>query len=733
MDILGFHAGTITFIVVAFVLALFVAFVKWYCAPARSIRKQLNDAHQKLLDLKAKKEGGAVVTKEELAEIFTDRFFQSAWLSYRDTLHEQKESRGGQEYVAKIRSTVPADNIFSAQSLIDARLHVEFFKHLPGILTGIGIIGTFFGLILGIKKFDPSLLAQARKDPEQLNKLFDGLKWLFNEVQGAFLASFFAILMAMIITFAEKLMINLCYRDLEQLCRSLDALYNSGVGEDYLSQLVKHAEESATQTKQLKQSLVTELSALLRDLTNQQIEQSKALGATIAAQLDRQISVAGEHNASVRNEFKSGMESVGSRVDKLAQNYSASMSHVLNELTERQIQHAQIVTAQITAKIQEQIEAGSTHGELFRRDIRDGLHEIDETVKQATGGHSESMLQGLDSIVQTFTESIQRTSGNQMKELAEMMTQAAFSMQKMQAGFDKLVQDMRQTGDYEREELTKKMASVVESIGNSQRELQIQMKEFLSSGLGDVQESVKKILSGMETERTATAKADRERQEEFAETSNTLVADMKSNVGELVEQIAGTVVALRDNVSALNSTSIAAIEKMNDGAEMVSMAAGDFAKAGNNVSGVMNQAESLYTQLVYSGNQIAGATKSLESVMGQYGQTRDVISRLVIEMETMLVRAKDESGLNNKLVTDMERVVNDFGTVRDNVDQCVEGMTKILSETLAKFRADMNKHNAEFHKYHADTLNQVAQAYQPLAAAIGGLQDMIAKTGMRRN
>jgi len=732
MSIFGFHAGAITFFVVVLVFALAIAFVKWYFLPAHHIRKQLNGAHKKLRDLKAKKEGGAVVTKEELAEVFTDRSFQSAWLSYRDTLHEQKESRGGQEYVAKIRSTVPADNIFSAQSLIDARLHVEFFKHLPGILTGIGIIGTFFGLILGIKKFDPSLLAQARKDPEQLNKLFDGLQWLFNEVQGAFLASFFAILTAMLITFVEKLLINICYRDLEQLCRSLDALYNSGVGEDYLSQLVKHAEESATQTKQLKQSLVTELSALLRDLTNQQIEQSKALEATIAAQLDRQISVAGEHNASVRSEFKSGMESVGSRVDKLAQDYSASMSRVLNELTERQIQHAQIVTAQITAKIQEQIEAGSTHGEKFQQCIKYGLQQIDETVKQTTVGHGESMVNGLNSIVQTFTDSIRKTSGNQMKELAEMMTQAAFSMQNMQAGFDKLVQDMRQTGDYEREELTRKMASMVENIGNSQRELQMQMKEFLSSGLGDVQESVRTILSGMERERDATAEDARNRQKAFSEESKSLVIDMKTNVGVLIEQIAGTVAALRDNVSALNSTSIAAIEKMNDGAEMVSMAAGDFAKAGNKISGVMHQAESLHAQLVHSGNQISAATKSLETVMTQFGQTRDAVAGMFAQMKDMLDRAKDESGINRTLVSNMGAIVKEFDTVRDNVDQCVEGITKILSETLAKFRADMNKHNAEFHKYHADTLNQVAQAYQPLAAAIGGLQDMIAKTGMRR-
>ena len=98
---------------------------------------------------------------------------------------------------------MPAETVFSPQSLVDARLNVEFFKHLPGILTGIGIIGTFYGLINGIQHFDPSLLAKAKTDPAQMDKLFVGLKVLFDEVQGAFIASFFTIGTAMVITVLE--------------------------------------------------------------------------------------------------------------------------------------------------------------------------------------------------------------------------------------------------------------------------------------------------------------------------------------------------------------------------------------------------------------------------------------------------------------------------------------------------------------------------------------------------
>lgn len=46
-----------------------------------------------------------------------------------------------------LRATVPAETFFTEQALVDTPLRTEFFKHVPGILTGIGIIGTFYGLL----------------------------------------------------------------------------------------------------------------------------------------------------------------------------------------------------------------------------------------------------------------------------------------------------------------------------------------------------------------------------------------------------------------------------------------------------------------------------------------------------------------------------------------------------------------------------------------------------------
>jgi pimeloyl-ACP methyl ester carboxylesterase len=67
-------------------------------------------------------------------------------------------------------------------------LQTHFYKHVPGILTGVGIIGTFTGLITGLMNFDVS-------SPEQVQM---ALSQLVQTVGQAFWISAVAITLAMI-------------------------------------------------------------------------------------------------------------------------------------------------------------------------------------------------------------------------------------------------------------------------------------------------------------------------------------------------------------------------------------------------------------------------------------------------------------------------------------------------------------------------------------------------------
>ncbi len=305
---------------------------------------------------------------------------------------------------------------------------------------------------------------------------------------------------------------------------------------------------------------------------------------------------------------------------------------------------------------------------------------------------------------------------------------------------------MRESGKLEREDLTTKITSLVGTLEAQQGKLESQMTAFIEAiqtqigasqqetmvqvreSLHEIHDSVSNLLADMEKERRAIVDTERDLHRQFTDTSNQLVLDMDKHIRNLVEEIGKTVVALNNNVTALDNTSIAAIKGMDEGAARISLATDHFAKAGNVVSGVMQQAEMVSSQLSGSAGSLAQASKALESQLSQYAVTRDALARMVAEMNVMLERAKQEAGVNQQIVEDMRRMVASFGVLKDDMDEFVDSVSKLLAETMTKFRQDMGTHNAEFHIHHADMLNQVASAYEPLAASIGGLTEMIAKT-----
>lgn len=110
-----------------------------------------------------------------LKQLANNDLYKHLWSEYEETLHELKRKDGGTEW----RSTLPAEAFFYKEVMVDSRTFVwnEFIRHLPGILTGLGIIGTFFGLIAGLEGFAPSEEASAAR--ESLTNLLGGVRGIY--------------------------------------------------------------------------------------------------------------------------------------------------------------------------------------------------------------------------------------------------------------------------------------------------------------------------------------------------------------------------------------------------------------------------------------------------------------------------------------------------------------------------------------------------------------------------
>lgn len=249
----------ILLVVAALTLVFLVVFARKYQASQKGLGEAIKGLESKLGNHNGR-------DPRDLDPIFAKQPLLHIWNEYSDTLHPMRLALAGQTPVVEYRSSMPAEMMFTKESLVDGPLFDDFWRHLPGILTGLGIIGTFAGLLHGLSDFRKAIAPSSDTIASTSNaaeKAVSGLGPLLDAVMHAFMVSAAAIGCAMLVVFISRLLVARLNSKVEHLCDLIDSLYKSGAGEEYLQRLVESSEKSEVHTAQLKDALVEDLTDLV--------------------------------------------------------------------------------------------------------------------------------------------------------------------------------------------------------------------------------------------------------------------------------------------------------------------------------------------------------------------------------------------------------------------------------------------------------------------------------------
>lgn len=397
-------------------------FVARFWIPGRRVGRTLEHAES---GLKALESQGSVLDLDKVRhEVMVEAALFQCWREYSHTLHGQKQANAmGENEVTRWRATATANGFFTEQALVDVPLRSEFYKHLPGILTGIGIIGTFVGLVVGLQAFGQIDLGDA-------DKARKGLGELLATVGHAFIVSGAAITLAMAMTFVEKHVLNSIYTQLESLCGVVDRLFNSGAGEEYLQRLVEAAETSATQATQMKESLVTDLKQVLTELTAQQIatmtNTSSQLGQAITSSLNDGLK---EPLARISEAVSTVSNSQGEAVNKLLTDVLSSFTAQMENMFGGQMRGMGDMLTQTASTIQMASQR---------------FEQLVGQIQQAGTGATQAMASRMDEAL-TQMQARQNEANTQMAAFVEQMQLNAVKGQSESAEMTKSM--MKDLGD----------------------------------------------------------------------------------------------------------------------------------------------------------------------------------------------------------------------------------------------------------------------------------------------
>jgi len=596
------------------VCALSTIFIFGYVIQSVRVHLQLRESINGLKLLKA---SGQPVSKDQARKVFLGEPMKHLWEEYSDTLHELKKASSGAVELRELRATVPAETMFTREVLVDSRLLDEFTRHLPGVMTGLGIIGTFAGLLEGLSNFNPATAATA----------VSGLGPLMEGVKHAFVASGFAIGCAMAVVFISRLTLAYFYSRVEILTQTIDSLYSTGAGEEYLSRLVRASERNEANTSQLKDALVEDLNKMMTNLVDRQIAANEAATLALGDRIGQGIATG----------IAEPMRKFGEAMEANAKGNGQQVEGMLETLL-----------TGFMAKLED------TFGGQMR-----GINEQ----MQRSMDVMTSVQASLQSLLTDIKATNEHASNQMSGKLEDAMKQAADNQQLLTDQMRQFVQDFRKL------------------ITEEQNKSKQVMDEAIIKVLSDVSVG----MQNLEKIRQNSAEEESGRNIKLSDETGKLVGGLTAQVDELLNSVVTQVNKTQQNIDALNQVSTRAIDGMNQGAITMGTAAQRFETAGNSVTEVFKASTGVTDKLNISATSLQAAALAVQKGFDQYDSTRRTVDQQVVALMGLIESAKKEAGISNELINNIKSSAESLSKAEIQSRQHLDAVNEALAVAFKKF------------------------------------------------
>ena len=638
-------------LVALLLFACLYSFGRYFFVQARRLDIILEDMIRKL-------DAARAVGERQLGSCFDgDPEIAAIWSEFRETLHVQKaiDTATGEMVEVAIRSTVPAEVYFSPHSVVDGRVHAEFFKHLPGIFTGIGIIGTFSGLLMGLRSFHIS---------EDSVVVRNSLSSLLHGVSEAFVVSALAIMLAMLTTVLEKYRLNSLYRKVTRLAHDIDAVYEAGAGEEYLARLVTSSEESASQTRILKDALVADLKEILTDLADRQIQ------ATNQRSSDLGTAIAG----ALTDALKTPLDQIAGAVGQVSQDQSSAVTKLLTD---------------VLASFSERLE------NLFGSQIS-GIGDMQQRTIDA--------MQTAVARLQDLTTNVEAAGTRATDTMSAKLLEAVEAVETRQAAIS--------------EELRTVLGEIRSTTGHLQSETQSRVQEMLGELGRRMGDAVQAIESQAAERSRAQAEADAGR----AQAAAGHVGHMRESVGEMATGVGDLLDAVREMVSKVEDSTRDAFTRLNGGADTLLAAATRFETSGREAAEGFGRIATVTSELSEAAGSVAGAARSLDSVVSDHRAARDAVAAMVEGLRGTVESASREASLTADVLSRIEGAALKLAAAQVEADGFLDEVVEVIGSSHEKFadgmRSTVAEANRQFHTELTQATGLLKEAIQELEFAL---------------
>ena len=569
-------------------------------------------------------------------------------------------------------STIEVERYFNSVTLLEEKLNMRIINNIPQIFPGIGILGTFLGLALGLNTVNTS---------GSSNDILNSIEPLLGNISVAFVTSIVGIGFSIVATFILNIFLggaeNKILR-LEDIASRKFPLYTKVLqGEE----LLKEIEEIKTTTN-----------GLATDISNK-------LGEHISTQVGEKIDTL----VSGSNEIMKGLtHDIGDKVEKitevLSNNFGDSLTGALDKIfTEDLVDNFKQIGTDIVTLSGENMTNLNNFKEtmdsviLDLNDIKDNYEDINDKTSKT----NEEVSSSLDHLTETIVERTELVDKS-LEKTDNIFNNAASQVKNLEESLNKSLKDtfntLEKLSEYmmTNREITRSMENIINSEeGMKKLNSFEEVITKITGDFNDIRESYEEI-------NIKTSETNREVINSLDKLTGTLV-ERTELVDESLEKTATTFNKATKQVEVLEASlnnglkeTTATIEKLSDYMNInkeVSESMKRFIDSEEKILELWNGYDDKFTDLnilLVEGSK--GFEKSLnESVSNYKDQLNGIRDEFSTMMTTLNQKYSDYTNTNTinlfkEYDHQLATAINKFGGLMKNLEVEVEGL-QIIIET----------------------------------------------------
>jgi hypothetical protein len=410
--------------------------------------------------------------------------------------------------------------------------------------------------------------------------------------------------------------------------------------------------------------------------------------------VDKVLSNVDQSIQQISIEREKSNENMQQVVDKVLSNVDQSIQQISIE-REKQSQdnverNTQLVNSskEFYETIQSILKTSQTDQYEINLQLKVFVEELNQLTYDLQVKSKEVIEQTLEKVLSSVDQSILKIAKSQADLSAQDVSrneQIILSTKELHRG----IQEQLGLSMQEQYQLNLSLKNFVSELHDMNVEHITQVKGVMLNSTTEVLGKLQSSLETIAADRTKQIESDEQRAIELNQATLQLHNRISEQVKNLMNEFNNSIQQSQNHIQAIEKVSLVAINDMNNGAKTIDQAATKFSSASKEVIDAFEQSKSITNQMETIGGKIENMITNIHSLFKQFEQSSSAHQDYVKELTSMILLAKQESGISTKIVEDMEASLKALQLSEKHSLEYLQNINQVLKDAFGQFNTQM--------------------------------------------